>query len=91
MASMIARLVVDAEVLRGEATLERLVAETRCASCAEVERRHRFLDGAADEPEGFCPNAGMIGEIAGERRDLPEEQDANRRFVPLNVSRPHRR
>ena len=67
IASMIARFGLDAELSRGQATLERLVAETRCASCGELERCHRFLDGAADEPKEFCPNAGMFGEIAGER------------------------
>mgnify|MGYP001499158609 CR=1 FL=1 len=44
--------------------LEWLAAQTRCAACDAVERCHDYLDGASDEPEEFCANAGEFAALA---------------------------
>lgn len=56
---------VDAEVVRATAPLEMLAAETCCAACEELARCHRFLAGASDRPEEFCPNSGRLEALAG--------------------------
>ena len=65
MGAMLRRFGLEAERLRAEAPLEALVAETRCAACADTARCHRHLAGEPDRPEEFCPNAPMFGELAG--------------------------
>jgi hypothetical protein len=66
MAEMIRRFGLDPARLREVASLELLAAETRCASCRDVDRCHGYLDGAADRPEDFCPNAASFDELARE-------------------------
>ena len=65
MGAMMTRFGLDPEQVRDAAPLEVLAAETCCASCREIERCHRYLEGTADEPEAFCPNAGSFDELAG--------------------------
>ena len=64
MGAMMTRFGQDPEQVRDAAPLEVLAAETCCASCREIERCHRHLDGAADAPEAFCPNAATFAELA---------------------------
>ena len=56
---------VDEAALRVTAPLEMLAAETCCAACEELARCHRFLAGAPDRPEEFCPNSGRLAALAG--------------------------
>ena len=65
MSAMMARFGLDPGQVRTAAPLEILAAETCCASCREIERCHRYLEGTADVPEAFCPNAGSFDELAG--------------------------
>ena len=64
MGAMMTRFGLDPEQVRDAAPLEVLAAETCCASCREIERCHRHLDGAVDAPEAFCPNAATFAELA---------------------------
>ncbi len=63
---MILRFGLDPVQLREAASLELLAAETRCASCREVERCHGYLNGAADRPDEFCPNTATFEDLARE-------------------------
>lgn len=64
-AAMARRHGVDAAALRATAPLETLAAETCCAACRELPRCHRFLAGALDRPEEFCPNSGRLVAFVG--------------------------
>lgn len=63
-AAMARRHGLDAAALRATAPLETLAAETCCAACDELSRCHRFLAGAPDRPEEFCPNSGRLAALA---------------------------
>lgn len=64
LGAMARRHGVDAAALHATAPLEMLAAETCCAACEELARCHRFLAGAADRPEEFCPNSGRLAALA---------------------------
>jgi hypothetical protein len=66
MSRMLERRGLPAASLRAD-RLEWLAAQTRCAACGEVDRCHRYLDGAGDAPEEFCANAAEFSALRGRR------------------------
>jgi hypothetical protein len=65
LAAMVRHFGLEFAQLQDRCKLELLMAETRCATCQETMRCHRFLTGAAggDTPEEFCVNASLFLEL----------------------------